>query len=193
MPLRSSSLHSGCAAPAAPRTIPCFAAILASSMPLSPPSAERERVHVREASYHGYQRVDGLYDVEAFLTDTKDRDLMLLSGLRPAGEPVHDMQVRVTIDRDFTIHAIEAHTDRMPYPGDCDRIHPQYGQLVGTNLVNGFRKRLHDLMGGVRGCTHITELLGYLPTAAVQTLAGLRKREDEGAAKPFQLDRCHAL
>jgi hypothetical protein len=45
----------------------------------------------------------------------------------------------------------------------------------------------------VRGCTHITELLGYLPTAAVQTFAGLRKREDEGDAKPFQLDRCHAL
>ena len=48
-------------------------------------------------------------------------------------------------------------------------------------------------MGGVHGCTHLTELLGYLPTAAVQTFAGLRKREDEGDEKPFQLDRCHAL
>ena len=38
----------------------------------------------------------------------------------------------------------------------------------------------------------MTELLGYLPTAAVQTFAGLR-REDEGDGKPFQLDRCHAL
>src|SRR5690242_2181624 len=162
-------------------------------MPLSPPTVPRERLHLRRVSYHGFQRADGLFDIEAFLTDTKDRDLTLLSGVRPAGEPVHDMQVRVTIDRDFTIHAIEAHTDRMPYPGDCDRIHPQYTKLVGANLVNGFRKRLHDLMGGVRGCTHITELLGYLPTAAVQTFAGLRKREDEGAHKPFQLDRCHAL
>ena len=47
-------------------------------------------------------------------------------------------------------------------------------------------------MGGVRGCTHVTELLGSLPTAAVQTFAGLR-REDEGTHKPFQLDHCHAL
>jgi len=162
-------------------------------MPLSHPPPGRERLHVREVAYHGYQRADGLYDIEAFLRDTKDRDLTLLSGVRPAGEPVHDMQVRVTIDRDFTIRAIEAHTDAMPYPGDCDRIHPGYEQLVGANLVNGFRKRLHDVMGGVRGCTHITELLGYLPTAAVQTFAGLRKREDEGQTKPFQLDRCHAL
>ena len=47
-------------------------------------------------------------------------------------------------------------------------------------------------MGGIHGCTHVTELLGSLPTAAVQTLAGLR-RENEGDTKPFQLDRCHAL
>jgi hypothetical protein len=162
-------------------------------MPLSHPVTGRERLHVREVRYHGYQRPDGLYDIEAFLTDAKDRDLTLLSGVRPAGEPVHEMQVRVTIDLDFTIHAIEAHTDYMPYPGYCDRIHPGYEQLIGANLVQGFRKRLHDVMGGVRGCTHITELLGYLPTAAVQAFASLRKREDEGEAKPFQLDRCHAL
>jgi len=47
-------------------------------------------------------------------------------------------------------------------------------------------------MGGVRGCSHITELLAQAPTAAVQTFAGLR-REVQGDAKPFQLDRCHAL
>ncbi len=162
-------------------------------MPLSPPTLARARLHARRVTYEGFERADGLIDVEAHLTDTKDQDLTLLSGVRRAGEPIHDMSVRVTIDRSFTIRALEAHTDRMPYPGDCDRIHPDYERLVGANLVNGFRKRLHELMGGVRGCTHITELLGYLPTAAVQSFSGLRKREDEGADKPFQLDRCQAL
>ena len=47
-------------------------------------------------------------------------------------------------------------------------------------------------MGGVQGCTHLTEMLSFLPTAAVQTFAGL-VREDEGDGKPFQLDHCHAL
>jgi hypothetical protein len=162
-------------------------------MPLSDPKNERRRLHVRRVVYEGFERPDGLFDIEAFLVDTKDQDLTLLSGRRPAGEAIHDMAVRVTIDRDFTVRAIEAHTDRSPYPGDCDRIHPSYGKLVGANLLNGFRKHLHDTLGAVRGCTHMTELLGYLPTAAVQTFAGLRRREDEGAAKPFQLDRCHAL
>jgi hypothetical protein len=161
-------------------------------MPLSPSTVSRARLHLRRVTYEGFQRSDGLYDIDAHLVDSKDRDFELLTGVRAAGEPVHDMHIRVTIDRAFTIHAIEAKTDQMPYPGACDRIGPAYVNLVGANLVRGFRKRLHDTMGGVHGCTHLTELLGYLPTAAVQTFAGL-KREDDGAEKPFQLDRCHAL
>ena len=102
------------------------------------------------------------------------------------------MHARVTIDLNFVIHAIEVRTIAMPYPDVCDLIEPAYARLIGANLVRGFRKRLHDDMGGVRGCSHITELLGSLPTAAVQMMAGLR-RENEGDAKPFQLDRCHAL
>ena len=161
-------------------------------MPLSPPTVSRERLHLRRVTYEGFQRSDGLYDIDAHIADIKDRDFELLTGVRAAGLPIHDMHVRVTIDRAFTIHAIEARTDQMPYPGACDRIGPAYAKLVGANLVRGFRKQLHDTMGGVHGCTHLTELLGYLPTAAVQTFAGL-KREDDGADKPFQLDRCHAL
>jgi hypothetical protein len=158
---------------------------------LSPP-VPRRHWHTRRATYEGYARDDGLFDIDAHLTDTKPEDTRLLTGMRPAGVPIHEMHVRVTIDRGFVIHAIEAVTDLMPYPGACDRIGPAYGKLVGANLLDGFRKALYDAMGGVKGCTHLTELLGYLPTAAMQTFAGMR-REDEGPGKPFQLDRCHAL
>jgi hypothetical protein len=162
-------------------------------MPLLRSVSSRERLHSRRVTYEGFKRDDGLFDIEAHIVDVKDHDVTLLSGVRPAGEPVHDMWVRVTIDRSYQISDIEACTERMPYPGACDRIGPAYRALIGANLVSGFRKRLHDAMGHVRGCTHLTEMLGYLPTAAVQTFAGLRAREDEGPDKPFQLDRCHAL
>jgi len=39
-------------------------------MPLSQP-AERERLHTRSIEINGYRRVDGLYDIEAHLTDCK--------------------------------------------------------------------------------------------------------------------------
>jgi hypothetical protein len=137
-------------------------------MPLPPSSIPRQRLHQREVSYEGFMRDDGLVDIDAHLVDAKDHDYELLTGVRPAREAVHDMWARVTIDRRFVIHAIDVHTDSMPYPDACDRIEPVYSKLIGANLLQGFRKRLHDDMGGVRGCTHVTELLGALSTAAVQ-------------------------
>ena len=63
---------------------------------------------------------------------------------------------------------------------------------AGVSLLHGFRQSLYAAMGGVQGCSHITELMAQAPTAAIQMFAGL-SREIEGDAKPFQLDRCHAL
>ena len=148
-------------------------------MPLSTPTVARQRLHERRVTYEGFERDDGLFDVDAHLADIKDHDFLLLTGNRPAGEPVHAMHVRVTIDREYTIHAIEARTDRMPYPGACDQIGPAYQKLVGANLVKGFRKRLHDTMGGVHGCTISPNYSAiyqrppykHLPDCGVRTMA----------------------
>jgi hypothetical protein len=161
-------------------------------MPLSSAAVDRSRLHVRAVTYEGYRRSDDLFDIEGHLTDVKDRDYTLLTGVRRAGEPVHDMWIRLTIGRDYLIRAIEVRTDEMPYPGACDLITPAYDKLVGASLLHGFRRTLQDTMGGVRGCSHLTELLSHAPTAAIQMFAGLR-REIEGDERPFQLDRCHAL
>jgi hypothetical protein len=69
-------------------------------------------------------------------------------------------------------------------------------QLVGLNLLQSFHRTVRERLGGVRGCTHITEMAQVLPTAVVQALAGevidVRGLAD-GASQPFQIDRCHAL
>ena len=162
-------------------------------MPLSSPAA-RERLHLRRVSYEGFRRDDGLFDIEAHITDHKDRDYKLAMGTRSKDIPVHNMWARVTIDRRFEVIDIEAVTDEMPYPGQCNRIGPEYKKLIGSNLLKGFRKSIADTMGGVKGCTHLSELLGYLPTAAVQTFAGIKNEADSAdGKKPFQLDSCHAL
>jgi hypothetical protein len=162
-------------------------------MPLHPP-APRERLHLRRVSYEGFRRDDGLFDIDATLVDTKDHVYPLATGNRTPDQPVHSMQIRVTVNTRFDVIDIEAATDEMPYPGRCDRITPEYKKLIGANLLRGFRKAIAEHMGGVKGCTHLSELLSFLPTAAVQTFAGL-KRETDGWAdkKPFQLDACHAL
>ncbi|THF63725.1 DUF2889 domain-containing protein [Pseudothauera nasutitermitis] len=162
-------------------------------MPLSSPKRPRQRVHVRRIEVEGYRREDGLLELEASLTDVKDVDYQIASGMRRAGDPVHAMRVRVAIDAAFNIVEAEACSDWVPYPGGCDTIGPAYGRLVGLNLVRGFRRTVGEMFADVRGCTHITELLYSLSTAAIQTYATFQRDNADHGEKPFQLDRCHAL
>jgi hypothetical protein len=155
--------------------------------------AARKRLHTRRVSYECFQRDDGLFDIEGRLIDVKDHDYALLTGVRRAGQAVHDLWTRITTGRDFVIQRIEVKFDDMPYPGGCERIEQAYGKLVGASLLHGFRKTLHEAMGGVKGCSHVTELLTHAPPAAIQMYAGLRREIEPGEGKPFQLDRCHAL
>ena len=162
-------------------------------MPLSEGAPGRKHIHTRSVRFQGYRREDGRYDIEGRLVDVKPIPVQLASGEVPADQPVHDMWIRLTIDRELNVLAAEALTDAQPYTGYCETVAPDYRRLVGTNLGKGFRKAVNDLLGSVRGCTHLNEMLGQFPTAAIQTLAGERRDVDAPRAKPSQLDRCHAL
>jgi len=162
-------------------------------MPLPVTEVERELTHTRRVRYEGYKRADGLWDIEAHLTDVKNHDYRLKTGVRRAGQPVHEMWLRVTIDRGFVIRDATASSDTVPYPGGCETIAPAYKGLVGLSLIKDFRRKTRELLGGVRGCTHLTEMLAGLPTAAIQTFAGETSEEREDGSRPFQLDQCHAL
>lgn len=168
-------------------------------MPLSPPSTRRALKHTRAIQIEAFARDDGLWDVDARITDIKTRDTSLASGIRPAGQPVHDLWLRITVDTALNIVDAEAVSDAVPYPNHCDTIGPDYKKLIGLNLLKGFRDGVRQRLSGTNGCTHITELAAVLPTATIQAFAGevLDTRDgastDEQSHKPFQLDRCHAL
>ena len=86
-------------------------------MPLPDP-APRKLMHTRAIECTGYERDDGLWDIEAHLTDTKTTAHTRHHGgrARRAGEPVHDLWIRVTIDLDMKIHEVEARRTRVPTP-----------------------------------------------------------------------------
>lgn len=166
-------------------------------MPTTPPAATRKRMHTRAIRVEAFERDDGLWDLEAVLTDVKDYDLHLTSGLRPAGTPVHDKRLRVTIDTRLNIVAAAAVSAAQPYPGHCEAVTDDYAKLVGLNLLKGFRAGVKERLGGVQGCTHLSELAAVLPTAAIQAFAGSvygpERWADTAEHRPFELDSCHAL
>ena len=163
-------------------------------MPLSAPTAPRQRIHTRDIRYEGFHRADGLYEIVARITDVKDADYPLASGIRRGGDPIHDMSVRIAFDREFKIVEAEASSDWVPYFGGCDTIGPAYKRLIGLSLLQGFRNAVRERLGGIEGCTHLTELLSGVPTTAIQMRAGeVDETHGINGNQPFQLDRCHAL
>ncbi|HXA46659.1 MAG TPA: DUF2889 domain-containing protein, partial [Burkholderiaceae bacterium] len=123
-------------------------------MPLSSPISRRALKHSRAIQIDAFARDDGLWDLDAHISDIKTRDVELASGTRSAGTPIHDLLLRVTINTAFTVVAVDAASDKVPYPGYCDTIAPAYSKLIGLNLVKGFRKELQANLGDVLGCTH---------------------------------------
>jgi hypothetical protein len=167
-------------------------------MPLSSPVPRAAR-HTRAIQIDAFARDDGLWDLDARITDVKVKDITLASGPRAGGTDLHNLSLRITIDRALTIVDAEAASDAVPYPGYCDTIGPAYKKLIGLSLLKGFRLGVKERLSGVLGCTHLTELANILPTAALQAYANdvIKTRDGDGddllPDRPFQIDRCHAL
>ena len=141
------------------------------------PAVPREAVHKRQINCNGFVRADGLYDIEAELTDHKTYDFP--SDFRGTVTPdlaVHHMLLRITIDRDRVIQHAEAITITGPY-AICPTANAVFDNLVGLQIGPGWRRKVQAAIGGRHGCTHITELLGPVATIAYQTLYGEEARQ----------------
>ena len=137
-----------------------------------PATSRRVLKHSRIIEIEAYAREDNLWDIDARIRDIKTRDATLATGVRPAGMPIHDLGLRISINTNFDIIEAVAVSSAHPYPGYCDAITPDYTKLIGLNLLRQFRHEVKLRLGGERGCTHITELVQILPTAAMQAFAG---------------------
>lgn len=138
-------------------------------MPLSTPTA-RKSLHNREISCKGFHRRDGLWDIEGRLTDRKNYSFKNETrGMVNAGDPIHDMWIRVTLDDNLLIINVEAATDASPY-SICSDITKNFERLKGITIGPGWRRLVQSRVGGVLGCTHLVELLGPIATTAYQTI-----------------------
>jgi len=128
-------------------------------------------MHTRTITCNGYKREDGLWDIEGRITDVKSYSFPNHDrGGIAAGEPLHDMIVRLTIDQDRTVKAAEAVTESSPF-SICPAATGSVEQLVGKQIAPGWRKAVIGAMGGTEGCTHIRDLImGPMATAAYQTV-----------------------
>lgn len=155
-------------------------------MPLTK-ADEREHLHTRAIEINGYRRADGQYDIEAHLTDSKSFGQTNYDrGTIEPGEPIHDMWLRLTLDEQMRITAVEAVSDRTPY-ALCPTAAPNFTKLVGMRIKAGFLREANHVVGGTVGCTHLRELLQQMATTAFQTINPAKARREmqaKGIADP---------
>lgn len=160
-------------------------------------TVKRKPIHTRQLVFEGYEREDGLFDIEGKLIDSKpfDIDNEDRGGQIKAGESLHQMVIRVTVDESMKIIDAQAATEWAPFDY-CQGGAASFHRLVGEKMGPGWTLRVKEILGGTDGCTHITEMLGQLATTAFQSIYGrdrARRQRDDSKTKPAILDSCHAL
>lgn len=160
-------------------------------MPLPKP-ARRTQQHHRVVNCVGFLRADGLWDIEGRMTDIKtcDVDNEERGGYVAAGETFHDISMRLTIDQNFLIHQVECAIDAAP-ARMCASIVGVFKRLEGTRIGPGWLRETRERVGGVKGCTHLNELLQPLATTAIQTLWPAKSGDAKSERRGAIINTCH--
>src|SRR5947209_304534 len=115
----------------------------AGEMPLPVPVARR-LVHRRTIVCEGFERADGLTEIDARVVDTRTAPVHLEAGDLPPGEALHAMAVRLTLDDTLTLKDVHAVTDAGPFR-ICGAIAPSFSALAGQSLAKGFGKAVREM------------------------------------------------
>ncbi len=129
---------------------------------------ERALAHTRQIICRAYRRSDGLWEIEARLSDEKAEDVGFRA--RPTvakGEFMHRMALDFLIDTEYRILDVRAHTQTAPWP-ECGQTDAAYHALVGLSIGPGFKRRLYERLGGTQGCTHISHLVNEVANTYLQ-------------------------
>jgi hypothetical protein len=156
---------------------------------------QRQLLHTRSIELQGFGRSDGLFELEARLTDRKSYDSRRFpDATLPAGEPLHDMTVQMIFDEDLLIHTFKATMAATPHDS-CREAEPNFEALAGLKIEPGFLREANRRVAGVNGCTHLREMLQQVATTAFQTVVGVRLQRQEPRlerprSKPTLIDSC---
>jgi hypothetical protein len=161
---------------------------------LLPPAAAREAVHTRSIVCRSFRRDDGLLEVDARFIDTRPFAYAseFLGECAP-GAALHNLQLRVTVDRTRHVVALVSAMPGTPY-GGCAEVNANFQRIVGLSMGRGFKRALRDRLGGTQGCTHMLALLEATAAAVVQAFASnAHLPERPGQPAPVRVFRRESL
>lgn len=162
-------------------------------------TVNRRPMHLRRIEMQAFLRDDGLWDIEAHLQDEKPFAYVDPGrGRLKAGDPVHDIRVRLTVDDERVIRDVGIEMGSMPF-GTCHEVKDTLLPLIGERVGRGWRQILKKIPRN-RTCAHVHEVLVPMATVVHQGMALGRDPVGKVAMtpepglseKPFFVDDCHS-
>lgn len=126
----------------------------------------KELVHNREISIRTYDLGNHRILIEGGLIDSlyrprQDEDF-------EGSKRVHDMVVRLKVrGPGMIIEEAEANMPHHPRE-ECPVVLPWIPNLKGLRITTGFTMKVKEIIGGTKGCAHLTSLVITMGPAAVQ-------------------------
>lgn len=135
-------------------------------MSLLPDDEDLDLLHTRRYETRVYQLAEDELLVRGAVSDVKPPGLYVVGDASPL--EVHQMQLELRIAFPaLTIRQASVVFETHPH-SECPLIARDYEKLVGLSIARGFNRKIRDLFGRERGCTHTNALLQAMAPAVIQ-------------------------
>jgi hypothetical protein len=126
-----------------------------------------EPIHRRLLDLCAFPAGDDKVIVEGSLRDERFRDVYELSGEKRDRGVIHDLVIRLLVGGlPLKIEDAEAEMPHVPREL-CKTTQESIRKIIGFEIRSGFGERVHKMIGGVRGCAHLTHLVIVLVQEAL--------------------------
>lgn len=157
------------------------------------------KLHTRKMEIATYEYDRQRIIVEGFLQDDRLQLTHSLTGEKFSPGIIHHMSIRLLINcSNFVIEDVDV--DLIAVPRDvCRETLQSLQPIKGLTIARGFTSKVKKLVGGIKGCTHLLELLLAMAPAAVQGFAAHQLRKPRGfdsdqaeLITKYLINTCHA-
>jgi len=151
-------------------------------MSLLPADEDLTLIHTRAYETLVYRDGDSHVIVRGAVSDKKPPGLFIPDDPEPL--EIHHMIVELRVEVP-SLTIVDASVDFVVHPNEtCPHIVEHYRELIGLSIARGFSKKVRELFGGPRGCTHTTALLLSMGPPVVQSMWSLSVMNARSADRP---------
>ena len=126
------------------------------------------KIHTRCVEVSTYEHDETHLIVEGSLIDRGFQEYHLETGEKRYPGIIHGMIIRLLVDiSTLTIDDVDVEMPTIPRD-ECAETKVSLDPVKGLTITSGFTLKIKELIGGTKGCAHLTALLSSMAGAAVQ-------------------------